>query len=190
MSNLSALLERNQAFAASKRHVGMGILPKQPVFVITCLDPRVDPAAFLGVELGDAPVIRNAGGRVTDAVIDDIAFISYLAESMVADGPLFEVAVIHHTGCGTGFLADQTFRAAFAHRAHLDEDDLAAEAVIDPDHTVTVDVASLLASPKVSPRISVAGYVYDLDTGLVRLVVPPAAPAAAAREEQPRATQW
>jgi carbonic anhydrase len=46
------------------------------VFLVTCLDPRVDPAAFLGIELGDAPVIRNAGGRVTEAVINDIAFIS------------------------------------------------------------------------------------------------------------------
>ncbi len=177
MSNMSPLLERNHAFAASDGHVGVEILPKQQVFVVTCLDPRVDPAAFLGVELGDAPVIRNAGGRITDAVIDDVAFISYLAESMIPEGPLFEVAVIHHTGCGTGFLADRPFRAAFAQRANLDEDDLAAEAVIDPDHTVEVDVARLLASPKVSPRITVAGYVYDLETGLVRPVVPPTRPA-------------
>ena len=178
MSNLSPLLERNQTFAASARHVGVDIVPKQQVLVVTCLDPRVDPAAFLGVELGDAPVIRNAGGRITDAVIDDVAFISYLAESMIPEGPLFEVAVIHHTGCGTGFLADSTFRAAFAQRAHRDEHDLATAAVIDPDHTVAVDVARLLASTKVSPRITAAGYVYDLATGLVRTVVPPAQPDA------------
>jgi carbonic anhydrase len=181
MSNFLPLLERNQAFAASERHVGVGLLPRQQVFVITCLDPRVDPAAFLGIELGDAPVIRNAGGRVTDAVIDDVAFISFLAESMIPDGPLFEVAVIHHTDCGTGFLADDTFRAAFAHRAHLDEAALAAEAVIDPDQTVAVDVARLLASDEVSPRITVAGYVYDLATGLVRAVVPPSRPVALGR---------
>jgi carbonic anhydrase len=181
MSNLTPLLERNRAFAASERHVGVGLLPAQQVFVVTCLDPRVDPAAFLGVELGDAPVVRNAGGRITDAVIDDVAFISFLAESMIPEGPLFEVAVIHHTGCGTGFLADHAFRTAFAHRTHLDEDDLVAEAVIDPEHTVAIDVARLLASDKVSPRITAAGYVYDLETGLVRPVVRPAHPATRAR---------
>ena len=178
MSQLSPLLERNAAFAARGGHLGVPLVPKLPVFVVTCLDPRTDPAEFLGLGPGDAPVVRNAGGRITDAVIDDIAFISYLAESMIADGPLFEVAVIHHTDCGTGFLADDTFRAAFAHRAHLDEAALAAEAVIDPDQTVAVDVARLLASDEVSARITVAGYVYDLATGLVRAVVPPSRPAA------------
>jgi Carbonic anhydrase len=100
MSNLRPLLERNRAFAAAGAHAGPAIMPRQQVFLVTCLDPRVDPAAFLGVELGDAPVIRNAGGRVTETVINDIAFISYLARTMIPDGPLFEVAVVHHTGCG------------------------------------------------------------------------------------------
>jgi carbonic anhydrase len=176
MSQLSPLLERNAAFAARGGHLGVPLVPKLPVFVVTCLDPRTDPAEFLGLGPGDAPVVRNAGGRITDAVIDDIAFISYLAESMIADGPLFEVAVIHHTACGTGFLADAAFRAGFASRSGLDEASLAAEAVIDPERTVAHDVALLLASPKVSPRITAAGYVYDLDTGHTRLVVPAAPP--------------
>ncbi len=72
MSNLRPLLERNRAFAATGAHAGLAIMPRRPVFLVTCLDPRVDPAAFLGIELGDAPVIRNAGGRVTEAVINDI----------------------------------------------------------------------------------------------------------------------
>lgn len=76
MSNLRPLLEHNRAFAATGAYAGLGIMPREQVFLVTCLDPRVDPAAFLGVELGDAPVIRNAGGRVTEAVINDIAFIS------------------------------------------------------------------------------------------------------------------
>ncbi len=138
---------------------------------MTCLDPRVDPAAFLGLALGDAPVIRNAGGRVTEAVINDIAFIAELAATMMPGGPLFEVAVIHHTRCGTGFLADEGFRTAFAARAGLDEEALAAEAVIDPAATVRSDVARLLSSAKRSPRISASGHVYDLDTGLVTTIV-------------------
>jgi carbonic anhydrase len=149
------------------------------VFLVTCLDPRVDPAAFLGVELGDAPVIRNAGGRVTEAVIDDIAFIGYVARTMIPDGPLFEVAVVHHTGCGTGFLADAGFRSAFAARTGLDEAVLAAEAVVDPAATVRADVERLLSSPKVPPQISVSGHVYDLQTGLVTTIVDPSQPRRA-----------
>jgi len=176
MSNLRPLLERNRAFAATGAHAGLAIMPRHEVFVVTCLDPRVDPAAFLGIELGDAPVIRNAGGRITEAVIDDIAFIGYLVRTMIPDGPLFEVAVVHHTGCGTGFLADAAFRSGFAARTGLDEAALAAEAVVDPAATVRTDVGRLLASPKVPPQISVSGHVYDLQTGLVTTTTDPAQP--------------
>ena len=82
--------------------------------MITCLDPRVDPAHFLGLGLSDAMVVRNVGGRVTPEVINDVAFIGQLAENALPDGPLFEVAVIHHTQCGTGALADDTFRRRYA----------------------------------------------------------------------------
>jgi carbonic anhydrase len=178
-SNLRPLLERNRAFAATGAHAGLVIMPRQQVFLVTCLDPRVDPAAFLGVGLGDAPVIRNAGGRVTEAVIDDIAFIGYLARTMIPDGPLFEVAVVHHTGCGTGFLADAAFRSGLAARTGLDEASLAAEAVIDPAATVRADVERLLASAKVPPQISVSGHVYDLQTGLVTTIAGPSRPGQA-----------
>jgi carbonic anhydrase len=178
VSKLDPLLERNREFQTTGAYADLPLIPKQPVFVVTCLDPRVDPAAFLGLGLGDAPVVRNAGGRVTGAVIDDIAFISYLIGTMIGEGPLFEVAVIHHTGCGTGFLADAAFRGAFASRTGIDESVVADEAVVDPEHTVAVDVQRLLASPKVSDRITAAGYVYDLGTGLVRMTVPPAKPTA------------
>ena len=179
MSSLRPLLKRNRAFAATGAHAGLAIMPRQQVFLVTCLDPRVDPAAFLGVELGDAPVIRNAGGRVTEAVIDDIAFISYLARTMIPDGPLFEVAIVHHTGCGTGFLADAGFRSAFAAGTGLDEAALAAEAVIDPVATVRADVQRLLSSPRVLPQISVSGHVYDLETGLVATITGPSRPRQA-----------
>jgi carbonic anhydrase len=179
MSNLRPLLERNRAFAATGAHAGLAIMPRQQVFLVTCLDPRVDPAAFLGVKLGDAPVIRNAGGRVTEAVINDIAFISCVARTMIPDGPLFEVAVVHHTGCGTGFLADAGFRSAFAALTGLADAVLAAEAVVDPAATVRADVERLLSSPKVPPQISVSGHVYDLQTGLITTIVDPSQPQPA-----------
>src|ERR1700750_1969341 len=100
------------------------IFPNLRLFVVTCLDPRVDPAHFLGLGLSDAIVVRNVGGRVTPEVINDVAFISQIAENVIPDGPLFEVAVIHHTQCGAGALADDTFRLRYAGRIGAEESTL------------------------------------------------------------------
>ena len=82
--------------------------------MITCLDPRTDPSAFLELGLGDAIVVRNAGGRVSPDVLTDLAYIGYLSARVNPAGARFEVAVIHHTDCGTHFLADADFRRGFA----------------------------------------------------------------------------
>ena len=114
--------------------------PTAQAVIVTCLDHRVDPAIVLGLGLGEAPVIRNAGGRVTQAVIEDIAFLAYLADQLftgqIAADALFEVAVIHHTQCGTGFLADPAFRRLAAMATGVPEAALAASAVVDPHVTV------------------------------------------------------
>lgn len=182
MSNLDPLLERNRAFAATDIRSNLGLRPRTGVCVITCLDPRVDPATVLGLELGDAPVIRNAGGRVTAAVLEDIAFISYMGEKMAPEGPLFEIAVIHHTECGTGALANEEFRHEFARRTGYDEDTLTHSAVLDPEATVRADVETIRSAPQVSARITVSGHVYDLESGLVRTIVAPSAPHAGRAE--------
>src|SRR5579871_510745 len=104
-SGIDIALERNRSFAASGGHEGAVVFPALRLFVVTCCDPRTDPAHFLGLDLSDAVVVRNVGGRVTPEVIDDIAYIGQIAERVLADGPLFEVMVIHHTQCGTGALA-------------------------------------------------------------------------------------
>jgi carbonic anhydrase len=75
-----------------------------------------EPAGFLGVDLGDATVQRTVGGRVTPAVLRDVAYISYLTETTTPDGPWWELAVIHHTDCGSILLADPELRRGFAAR--------------------------------------------------------------------------
>jgi carbonic anhydrase len=164
---MTPLLERNEQFAASYTAVPLGP-PTALMLIVTCLDHRVDPAITLGLRLGDAPVIRNAGGRVTQAVIDDIAYLAYLAEQLFGgqgDDKLFEVAVIHHTQCGTSFLADPGFRHQAAGATGLPETALQASAVADPHVTVKADVERLLTSPLLSPKVSVSGHVYDIATG-------------------------
>jgi carbonic anhydrase len=170
MTKMNPLLERNEQFARTYTPAALG-LPTAQVLLVTCLDHRVDPAIVLGLQLGEAPVIRNAGGRVTEAVIDDIAFLAFLAGQLSAgQGPrdtLFEVAVLHHTQCGTGFLADPGFRRQAAGATGLSEAALEASAVADPYATVKADVERLLTSPRLSPKVSVSGHVYDIATGRV-----------------------
>jgi carbonic anhydrase len=162
---------RNGAFAAAGGHHGAVVFPRLGLFVIACLDPRVDPAHVLGVELGDAMVVRNVGGRVTPEVINDIAFIGQIAESFMPAGPLFEVAVIHHTQCGAGALADDGFRRRYAERIGADESVLHDHAVVDPAATVATDVARLRSAGQIPARVAVSGHVHDVATGLVETIV-------------------
>jgi carbonic anhydrase len=171
-ANIDPALERNRAFAAAGGHQGAVIFPTLRLFVITCLDPRVDPAHFLGLGVSDAIIMRNSGGRVTPEVINDVAFISQIAESVLPDGPLFEVAVIHHTQCGTGALADDRFRRQYAQRIGADESSLREHAILDPAATVTRDVERLRLAPAISQRVTVSGHVYDVVTGLVQTIMP------------------
>ena len=171
-ANIDPALERNRRFAAAGGHQGAVVFPTMRLFVITCLDPRVDPAHFLGLGLSDAMVVRNVGGRVTPEVINDVAFISQLAENVLPDGPLFEVAVIHHTQCGAGAFADDTFRHQYAQRIGAEESTLREHAVLDPATTVTSDVERLRSAPATSPRVGVSGHVYDVVTGLVETILP------------------
>jgi carbonic anhydrase len=174
MANIDPLLRRNKDFAATRAHEGVSIVAKHPVYVITCLDPRTDPSAFLELELGDAMVIRNAGGRVSPDVLKDLAYIGYLSNTVAPSGPRFEVAVVHHNQCGTHFLADETFRRGFADLIGGDDAALAEEAVTDPEQTVRFDVELLRSATVLPDTITISGHVYDVTTGLVTTIVPAA----------------
>jgi carbonic anhydrase len=180
-TNMNALLERNQAFAASgtwRNTPRLPFLPLKGLYIITCIDPRVDPAEFLGLEFADAIVAREVGGRVTDAVIEDLAYIGYLVEALASEGPYFEAAVIHHTDCGSRLLENPELRHGFAERAGYPEALLAQIPATNPPETVAHDVAKILAAPQISSRITVSGWVYDTASGLLECVVEPKHPAA------------
>ena len=171
MTRLSSLLDRNEQFAHTYTPPALG-LPAAGLIVLTCLDHRVDPAIVLGLQLGDAPVIRNAGGRVSQAVIDDIAYLTFLAEQLSGgSGARVEVAVIHHTQCGTGLLADPAFRRRAAEATRLPESTLTATIVADPHQTVAIDVDLLRTAPLLAEKVDVSGHVYDIATGRVTTTV-------------------
>ena len=118
-------------------------------------------------------------------MIEHVAFIGQLAETVLPDGPLFEVAVIHHTQCGTGALADDGFRRRYADRIGADESTLLEYAVLTPPATVARDVERLRAAP-ISARVTVSGHVYDVATGLVETVLR----RPQARVDGPSSRRW
>ena len=181
MSNITELLKRNQAFADSGawHHTPrLPFLPFRGLYIITCIDPRTDPADFLGLEFGDAIVARTVGGRVTSAVIQDLSYIGYLVETKAPEGPYFEAAVIHHTDCGSRLLEDPELRHGFAQRSGYDEQMLAALPATVPAETVRTDVTKIATAAQISPRITVSGHVYNTATGLLETVTEPVHPGS------------
>jgi carbonic anhydrase len=170
---ISTIAARNQAFAEAGGHQGATPLATLRLFVVTCLDPRTDPAHLLGLQLSEAFIVRNVGGRVTDEVIASVAFVAQIAESISPDGldPFFEVAIIHHNQCGTMALADDGFRAAYAGRIGADETELREQVVLDPRETVAVDVERLRQAAAIPSRVLVSGHVYDVTTGLLETTI-------------------
>lgn len=176
MATIDILLERNRAFAATDakdKVPAIPFIPNMQLYVLTCVDPRVDPADILGLELGDAIVARNIGGRVTDAALADLAWICHLHENKTPDADWFELAVIHHTDCGSALFADDDLRHGFTARHGYDDAALARLAVLDPARTARADVDTLLAATQLAPQVAVSGYAYDLETGLLTQVAAP-----------------
>ena len=175
LSNIAPLLDRNRAFAADpaarQDMPRLPFIPNLNLYIVTCIDCRVDPAQGLGVKFGEALVQRNIGGRITPAIIADIAYAGYLVDAKAPEGPYFEVAIIHHTDCGSALLADDDLRHGFARRIGTDERTLADTPVLDPARTVRTDVERVLWAEEIPQNVRVSGHVYDIGTGLVTTIV-------------------
>jgi carbonic anhydrase len=173
VTTVDMLTARNRRFAESGRHAGLQMFPKLRTIVIGCVDPRVDPAAVLGLELGDALVIRNIGGRFTPGTFQTMAALRMIAEAEgAAPGPDWNLIVLQHTDCGITRLGEppDLLAAIFG----VNPGDLTAKAVSDPAAAVAVDVAAIKANPFLPAAFLVSGLVYDVATGQVDVVVPPA----------------
>ena len=178
-SNFATYIERNVKFAATdaKNQIPeIPFIPNKQLYLITCIDPRVEPAAVVGSELGEAIVARNVGGRVTPAVIKDMAWILHLHENLTPDADWFEIAVIHHTDCGSGLFSKDELRAGYVARGGWDDKTASDMAVLEPAKTVAEDAQKLRTAPGLQPTIKnvrIGGYVYDIRTGKITTVVKP-----------------
>ena len=181
MSNLDSMLVRNKDFAAQQSAAGT-LMPSLPqatpnlkAIIIGCADMRVDPAHVLGIKPGEALVLRNIGGRFTPSLLEQLALlgrIGQVAGKIPGGGGEFHLIVLHHTDCGITRLVGDP--ALLAHFFQIKEEDLKAKSVSDPLKSVAVDVAALKAIPALPGAWLISGLVYDVATGLVEIVVPPA----------------
>jgi len=178
-SNFATYIDRNAEFAATdaKKNIPkIPFIPFKQVYVLTCLDPRVEPGTILGAELGEAIVARNVGGRVTPEVIKDLAWILHLHENVTPDADWFEMAIIHHTDCGSSLFAKDELRHGYIARGGWDDEQVLQLAVLEPAKTVAIDVEKLRSAPELQPtigKVKIGGYSYDLETGKLTTVVEP-----------------
>ena len=181
MSNLDSLLERNQVFAAQQSAAGTLMpslpraLPNVKAIIIGCADMRVDPVHILGIKPGEAMVMRNIGGRITPGLLEQLGLLGRIAQiagEIAGGGGEFHLIVLQHTDCGITRLAGDTDK--LARYFQIREGELRTKAVTDPRAAVAVDVALLRAIPALPGQWLVSGLVYDVATGLVEVVVPPA----------------
>jgi len=170
---IETLLERNADFAAHRFPSNLKINPTLKIMLIGCVDPRVDPAAVLGIELGEAAVVRNVGGRVTPVTLKTMAMLGRVGQANGGrPGEGWNLVVLHHTDCGMTDLA--AFPDLLAEYFEIAPDQLEAMAVSDPVASVKVDVAVLKQTPFLPGGFLVSGLVYDVDTGRVETIVAPA----------------
>src|SRR6202453_2939708 len=181
MNNLDRLLQRNKEFAVQQVAAGtlmpslLRAMPNVKAIIIGCADMRVDPAHVLGIKPGEAVVIRNIGGRINPGLLEQLGLlgrIGQVAEAIPGGGGEFHIIVLHHTDCGITRLAGDP--AMLAHYFQIKESELKAKAVTDPRAAVAIDVALLRSIPALPPKWLLSGLVYDVATGLVDVVVPPA----------------
>lgn len=165
------LVRRNARFAGAGAFAGLPFPGNQTLRVIGCVDSRVDPSDVLGLDLGEALVMRNIGGRVTPAVVRSWQLLAKLGQQGVGDQPEGDpphLAVLHHTDCGIKRLAD--YPELLAEFFEIPVTELDTKAVSDPYGAVRIDVDILRRA--LPAGLLVSGLVYDVDTGFVEVVVP------------------
>jgi carbonic anhydrase len=163
MTALSHFLVSNAQYAAEFTKGGLPMPPAKRAAVLVCMDARLDPAKFLGLEEGDAHVIRNAGGRASQDAIRSLVISSTLLGTR-------EFLVIHHTDCGMLTFTNEQLRERLRRDLDADASSIDFLPFSDLDESVVQDVAAIQSSPLFPKGITVTGYVYDVRTGRLRQV--------------------
>jgi carbonic anhydrase len=158
-------LSRNREFAAGLEDRHVDVRPRRELAIVTCMDARLDVFAALGLGVGDAHILRNAGGAITDDVIRSLAVSQRRLGTRA-------VMLIHHTDCGMMTITDDGFRAELLQDAGM-APAFAIESFTDVDSDIRQSILRVRRSPFLPYRDNVRGFVYDVDTHRLTEVVLP-----------------
>jgi carbonic anhydrase len=162
MSYTDELLKNNESYAARFDKAGLPLPPAKKVAVVACMDARLNPSYVLGLEEGDAHVIRNAGGVITDDEIRSLAISQRLLGTE-------EIILIHHTDCGMLTFNDDEFRRSIQDDTGI-KPQWAAESFADLEEDVRQSQARIEASPFIPNKGSIRGFIYDVESGRLQEV--------------------
>ena len=162
MSVTDELLQHNESYAANFDKGDLPMPPARKIAVVTCMDARLNPYGALGLSEGDAHVIRNAGGVVTDDEIRSLAISQRLLGTE-------EIVLIHHTDCGMLTFTDDDFKRQIQEDTGI-KPEWAAEAFSDLDEDVRQSIARIQASPFIPNKDAIRGFVYEVESGRLREV--------------------
>jgi carbonic anhydrase len=165
MSTIDELVQNAETYAEGFEEGELPMPPARRVAVLACMDARLNPYGLLGLSEGDAHVIRNAGGVVTD---DEIRSLSISQRLLGTE----EIMLIHHTDCGMLTFGDDDFRRQIQRETGI-KPEWAAEAFDDLEEDVRQSIARIKASPFIPKKESIRGFIYDVKTGRINEVEDP-----------------
>lgn len=157
MSTTDSLLRNNESYARSFEKGHLPMPPAKHVAVLACMDARLDVHKILGLEEGDAHVIRNAGGVATDDAIRSLVISQRLLGTN-------EIILVHHTDCGMLTFKDDDVKAKIESEVGI-RPAFALEAFADPESDVRQSIARIEASPFIPSKTNIRGFIYDVRTG-------------------------
>jgi carbonic anhydrase len=163
-SQIPDLVARNREYAAQFRDADLQVQPTRHVAVVACMDSRIDTFAVLGLGNGEAHIIRNAGGVITDDVIRSLC----LSQRFLGTR---EIILVHHTDCGLQKVDEAEFRDQLAAELGV-KPWWSLEAFADPYVDVQQSIQRLKMTPFIPHKDSIAGFVYDVTDGLLHEVQP------------------
>ena len=158
MSYFENFLKANQAYVELHGDLHLSIKPKTKVAIVTCMDSRLHVAPALGLALGDAHILRNAGGRVTDDMIRSLV----ISQQQMGTR---EIVVLHHTDCGAQTFNNEDFQEHLKCELGVDVSGQDFLPFQDVDESVREDMKLLRESPLIPDDVVISGAVYDVDTG-------------------------
>ncbi len=163
MPDFDDLLTANREYAEDFGLSGFDGIAHAGIAMVTCMDSRIDPLRMIGLKAGDAKILRNPGGRVTDQALVALVLGVNLLQ-------VRRILVVEHTRCAMASSTEDELKARVAESAGTDASWMSLGAIVDQEQTVRADVMRVRSHPLISDDILVGGFIYDVDTGLLEPV--------------------